>query len=82
MDDDIFILNSNINIIKTTKQMLTNRFNINNIGVAYFILGLRIYKIHDGLILSQFYCIEKILDKFDKNENNITKTLIYVNLCL
>jgi hypothetical protein len=43
---------------------------------------MRIFKTHDILILSQCCYIEKILDKFDKNENNIVKTSVYVNLHL
>jgi len=46
------------------------------------ILWIRICKIHDKLIFSKCHYIEKILDKFNKNENNIVKTSIYVNLLL
>jgi hypothetical protein len=43
---------------------------------------MRISKTHDNLILSQCCYIEKILDKFDKNENSIVKTSVDVNLYL
>lgn len=50
--DNILILGSNTNIIKTTKKILTDKFDMKNIGVIDVILGIRIYKTHDALILS------------------------------
>lgn len=49
--DDMLIFGSNTNIIKATKQMLTNKFDMKNIGVADVILGMKISKTYDGLIL-------------------------------
>jgi len=53
-----------------------------DIGLTNMILWIRICKIHDKLIFSKCHYIEKILDKFDKNENNIAKISIYANLLL
>jgi hypothetical protein len=80
--DDMLIFDSNANIIKTNKQMLTSKFDMKDMGVAYVILRMKISKTYDGLILYQCHYNDKILDKFDKNENNIAKTLIDVNLHL
>jgi hypothetical protein len=48
----MLILGSNTNIIKTTKKILTDKFDMKNIGVIDVILEIRIYKTHDALILS------------------------------
>jgi hypothetical protein len=50
--DVIDVLGCNTNIIKTTKKLLTDKFDMKNIGVMDVILGIRIYKTHDALILS------------------------------
>ena len=65
--DDILIFDNNTNIIKTVNQMLTSKFNMKDMGIAYVILGIRVSKTHDGLILSQCHYIKKkIIDKFKK----------------
>ena len=72
--DDKLILGSNNYIITTTKKMLFSKFNMKDLGVADVILGIKISRTSGGLILSQSHYIEKLLDKFDKDESNICKT--------
>ena len=62
-------MGSNNEIIKTTKEMFNNKFEMKDLGVADVILGIKISKTSDGLILSQSHYIEKILKKFKQNEN-------------
>jgi len=50
--DNILIFDNNTNIIKTVNQMLTSKFNMKDMGVAYVILNMRVFKTHDYLILS------------------------------
>ena len=69
--DDMFILGSSNNIITVTKKMLTSKFNMKDLGVADVILRIKISRTSGGLTLSQSHYIEKILEKFDKDENNI-----------
>jgi len=64
--DDMLIIGSNIEVIKATKRMLTNRFDMKDMGVADVILGIKISRIYNGLVISQSHYIEKILDKFKK----------------
>ena len=80
--DDMLIMGSNNEVIKTTKKMLNNKFNMKDLGVADVILGIKISKISDGLILSQSHYIEKILKKFKQHDSNSTRTLVDVNLHL
>ena len=80
--DDILIMGSNNEVIKTTKEMFSNKFDMKDLGVADVILGIKISKTSDGLILSQSHYIEKILKKFKQNDSSPMRTLVNVNLHL
>ena len=80
--DDMLILGSNNYIITTTKKMLSSKFNMKDLGVADVILGIKISRTSGGLILSQPHYIEKLLDKFDKEESNIARTPVDISLHL
>ena len=77
--NDILILGSNNYIFINIKKMLSSKFNMKDLGVADVILGIKISRISGGLILSQSHYIEKLLDK---DENNIARTLVDINLHL
>lgn len=74
--DDMLIIGSYINIIKITKKMLINNFDMKDTGVADVILGIKISKMSDRLVLSQSHYVEKILNKY---EDSPAKTLVDVN---
>ena len=80
--DDILIMGSNNEIIKTTKEMFNNKFDMKDLGVADVIVAIKISKTSDGLLLSQSHYIEKILNKFKQNDNSPMRTLVDVNLHL
>ena len=50
--DDMLTLDINDHMIKSTKKMLTNKFDMKDLGVAYVILGIKISRTFEGLILS------------------------------
>lgn len=50
--DDMLIIGSSQNMIKSTKQMLNKRFDMKDMGVADVILGMKITKTSDGYALS------------------------------
>jgi hypothetical protein len=50
--DDMFILGNKNYIIKSTKKILTNKFEIKDLGVANIILRIKCFRISDRLILS------------------------------
>ena len=62
--DDMLIIGSNNDMIKTTKKMLNKHFDMKDMGIADVILGMKITKISEGYALSQSHNFEKILDKF------------------
>ena len=80
--DDILIMGSNNEVIKTTKEMFNNKFDMKDLGVANVILGIKISKTSDGLILSQSHYIEKILKKFKQNYSSPMRIHVDVNLHL
>lgn len=49
--DDIFIIRNNDKIIESTKDILSSRFDM-DIGLADIILGIKIPKTLEGLVLS------------------------------
>jgi len=69
-------------MIKYSKKILTNKFDMKDFSVADVILKIKINRTYDGFVLSQFYYIEKIFDKFSKSNNNIVKTLIDISVYL
>ena len=75
-------MGSNNEIIKTTKDMFNNKFDMKDLGVADVILGIKISKTSYGLILSQSHYIEKILKKFKQNDSSPMRTHVDVNLHL
>ena len=64
--DDMLIIGSNNDMIKTTKKILDKYFDLKDMGIANIILGMKITKASEGYALSQSHYIEKILDKFNK----------------
>ena len=75
-------MGSNNEVIKTTKKMFNNKFNMKDLGVADVILGIKISKTSDRLILSQSHYIEKILNNFKQDDSSPMRTLVDVNLHL
>ena len=49
----MLILGTNIEVIKFIKRMLSNNFDMRDLGVADIILGIKIIRIPDGINLSQ-----------------------------
>ena len=80
--DDMLIIGSNSKMVRVTKQFLSSRFDIKDMGVADVILGIKISKTSEGLVLSQSHYIEKFLEKFKKYDIKPKKTPIDVSLHL
>ena len=66
--DDMLILGTNINVIKSTKRMLSNNFDMKNLRVADIILGIKITRTPDGISLSQSHCVDKMIERFKEHE--------------
>ncbi|GJY02061.1 retrotransposon protein, putative, ty1-copia subclass [Tanacetum coccineum] len=51
--DDMLIVGSNDKIIRSTKDMLKSKFDMKDMGLADVILGIKIIRTQNGLVLSQ-----------------------------
>ena len=60
--DDVLIVDGNNKMIKSTKDMLNSRFDMKDMGPANLILGIKITRTSDGLILSQSHYVDKFLE--------------------
>ncbi len=48
-----------------TKKMLSKHFDMKDMGLADVILGIKIKRISEGIVLTQSYYIEQVLRKFN-----------------
>ena len=80
--DDMLIVGSNDKIIKSTKEMLNSKFDMKDMGLADVILGIKISRNTNGLVLSQSHYVDKILEKFNKSDTSVARTLVDLSLHL
>ena len=78
--DDILIVDSNDEMIITTKRLLNSKFDMKNMGLTDVILGVKITRTSDGIVLSQSHYVEKILEKFGKSDTSVSRTPVDVSL--
>ena len=64
--DDMLILRTNIRVIKSTKNMLYNNFDMKNLGVADVILEIKITR-PDEISLSQSHYMNKMIERFKEH---------------
>ena len=79
---NMLIVGSDDKIITSTKNMLNSRFDMKDMGLADVILGIKIIRTLDGLILSQSHYVDNIFGKFDKDNSRVAKTPVDVTLHL
>ena len=58
---------TNIEVIKSTKRMLSNNFDMKNLRVADIILEINITKTLDGISLSQSHHVKKMIERFKEH---------------
>ena len=63
--DDMLIFGPNVNVINETKNFLSSKFEMKDLGEADVILGVKIKRNANGFSLFQSHYIEKMLKKFD-----------------
>ena len=78
--DDMFIVGSDDKMITSTKNMWNSRLGMKDLGLVDVLLGIKIKRTSDGLILSQSQYVDNILGKFDKDNSGIARTPVYVTL--
>ena len=72
--DDMLIFGTDLESMENTKNFLSTNFHMKDMGVADMILGIRIIRSNDGLILFRSHYIEKILKKFNQFDCGLVST--------
>ena len=62
--DDMLIFATSLDIVHDTKRFLAYRFDMKDMGEASVILGVKVIRKCDSIILSQEHYVEKMLKKF------------------
>lgn len=63
--DDMLIFGSDLDQINNTKKFLCETFDMKDLGQADVILGVKIIRSNEGIMLSQSHYVEKVLRKFN-----------------
>lgn len=72
--DDMLIVGSNDKMVKSTKDILHSRFHMKDMSLADVILGIKILRTPSGLVLNQSHYVDKILEKFSKDDSSVSRT--------
>ncbi|GJR87318.1 retrovirus-related pol polyprotein from transposon TNT 1-94 [Tanacetum coccineum] len=80
--DDMLIINSNGKMIKPTKDMLKSKFDMKDMGLADVILGIKIIRTHNELVLSQAHYVDKILKTHNAGDSGLARTPIDTSMHL
>jgi hypothetical protein len=51
--DDLIITRSNLNLILGLKKQFIDTFDMTNLGLVHFFLGIKILQMDDGIFISQ-----------------------------
>lgn len=78
--DDIIIVDRNDRMIKSNKDSLNSKFDINDMGMIYVILGIKISRISYGSVLNKSHCVDNILENFSKDDTDITVIFIVISV--
>ena len=62
--DNMLIFGTSLGVVHNTKRFLASRFDMKNMGEAKVILGVKITRMGDNIMLSQKHYVEKILKRF------------------
>ncbi|GJU13209.1 retrotransposon protein, putative, ty1-copia subclass [Tanacetum coccineum] len=80
--DDMFIIGSNVKMIKSTKDTLKLKFDMKDMGLADVILGIKIIRTHNRLVLSQAHYMDKIFNTYNADDSGLARTPIDTSMHL
>ena len=72
--DDMLIFGTSLSVAHNTKRFLTSQFDMNDMGEAKVILGVKITRMGNSIMLSQEHYVEKILKRFGHFDTKIVST--------
>ncbi|GJQ96280.1 retrotransposon protein, putative, ty1-copia subclass [Tanacetum coccineum] len=67
-------------MIRSTKDMLKSKFDMKDMGLADVILGIKIIRSQNGLVLSQAHYVDKILNTHNTEDSSQARTPIDTSL--
>ena len=70
--DDMLIVISNDRIVKSIKDVLNSRFDMKDMGQVAVILGIKITRTRNSLVLDSYY-MNKLLKKFNKDKSSLVQ---------
>ena len=66
--DDMLIFGTSLSMVHSTKRFQASQFDMKDIGEAKVILGVKITRMGDSIMLSQEHYVEKILKGFGHSD--------------
>jgi hypothetical protein len=63
--DDLLIFGTSLEVVHDTKRFLSSNFDMKDMGEANVILGIKILRDNNCIILSQSHYVEKMLKRFE-----------------
>ena len=66
--DDLIITRNNVHLILGLKKQLANTFEMTNLGLLNFFMGIQMLQMDDGIFLSQHKHALDILKRFQIND--------------
>ena len=63
--DDMLILGTDMDVVKSTKDLSSSNFDMKDHGEVDVILGIKIIRNNEGITLSQSHYVEKVLKKLN-----------------
>lgn len=63
--DEMLIFSTSLNVVQCTKIFLSTNFDMKYLGDVNMILGVKVMRSEDGILLSQEHYMEKFLKKFE-----------------
>lgn len=63
--DDLFVRGSNLTIINNFKEQMMKMFEMTDLGLMNYFLGMEIHQTKEGIFLSQKNYVNNILKKFN-----------------
>lgn len=63
-NDDMLIIGNEINGVLEIKRFPTSTFKMEDLGLIYINLRIKVKRNSEGYELSETHCVEKVLDKF------------------
>ena len=80
--DNMLIFGTSLSEVHSTKRFLASQFDIKDMGEAKVILGVKITRMGDSIMLSQEHYVEKILKRFEHFNDKPVSTPYDANIHL